>query len=65
MIDTTNRFFVAIQGDRIRIMRPLPPVLTRDEALNLAAHLVAMADDGEQFDAALQFDAILQAVLNA
>lgn len=42
-IDTTNKFMVAAQGGSVRILRmPVAP-LTRDEALMLAAWLVAMS----------------------
>lgn len=54
-IDSSNWFFVsAAAGDRIVINGTVPPVLTRDQAVNLAAWLVAVADPaGEHFAAVL------------
>lgn len=46
-IDTTNKFIVAAQGDAIRVMRPhMATAMSKDDALNLAAWLVALADPG-------------------
>lgn len=57
-MDTENKFMVGVQGDFIRVLKPVPPMLTKAQALNLAAYLVALAnDDGS-------FDAVLVAVLN-
>lgn len=55
-IDTSNLpFMVAMQGDKIVIMRPPTRPLTIDEALNLAAWLVALSDPlGERFNKMLQ-----------
>jgi hypothetical protein len=53
-IDTSNKFFVASQGDGLRIMNPraLAAGLTKDDALLLAAYLVTMAmATSEEFDA--------------
>ena len=41
-IDTTNKFMVASQGDRILIMRPAIN-MSHDDAVLLAATLVALA----------------------
>lgn len=51
-----NRFFVGLQGENVMIMRPVPQRLTKAEALNLAAWLVALADEtgGEEFDGLLK-----------
>lgn len=57
-IDTTNRYCVSMLGDDIVIRFPVRQ-LRREEALNLAAWLVAMADDKDEFAA------ILAAVQNA
>jgi hypothetical protein len=57
-IDITNKFLVGAQVDRIIIMKPVQ-VLTNDEALNLAAWLVALADLDNRFPA------ILKAIQNA
>ncbi len=55
--DTTNRFAVGAQGEHVVVLLPLPPKLTPAEALNLAAYLVALADDGS-------FAGLLEAVMN-
>ena len=52
-IDTSNKFFVAAQGDQIVIMRPAQRI-SHDEALNLAAWLVALADRDDKFPALLE-----------
>lgn len=50
-----NAFLVGVQGDRLVLLRPVPRVLTRGQALNLAAWLAALADfDGSMFDALLR-----------
>jgi hypothetical protein len=50
-IDSSNMLFmVAAHGENIVVMRPPVAPITRDQALNLAAWLVALADPlGEQF----------------
>lgn len=53
-IDTTNYSLVGTNGDDIVFIRPLPQRLTKERALNLAAYLVAMADDNNQFPAILE-----------
>jgi len=47
--ETTNKHFVGLQGDEIVVLRP-PTRLSRQDALLLAAWLVALAEqeDGEQ-----------------
>jgi hypothetical protein len=45
-IDTTNRFGVGVNGALIVVIRG-GLTLSRDDALNLAAWLVALADEGE------------------
>ena len=47
--DTSNRFFVGGHGDNIILMKPIPSKLNRSEALNLAAWLVALADEDGRF----------------
>lgn len=42
-----NIFFVGAAGDDIVIMRPVPGRLTREQALNLAAWIVAISDEDE------------------
>lgn len=56
-MDTTNKFMVCAKGNEFAMLRQ-PGNMSRDDALNLAAWLVAMADrDGK-------FPAILEAVQN-
>jgi hypothetical protein len=52
--DTTNKFLVAMRGDGL--LAPMRPVqlLRKSDALNLAAWLVAMADDNDEFPALLE-----------
>lgn len=50
-MDTANRFLVCAQGDTLVLLRS-PQRISKDEALNLAAWLVALADksvDHESF----------------
>lgn len=60
--DATNRYLVGMHGEDVVILRP--PLrgehLTRSDALNLAAYLVALADPAQE-----EFAAMLKAVLNA
>jgi hypothetical protein len=61
VIDTFNRFMVgasASSPSRIQVARPPLGSISREEALNLAAWLVAMTDPARQ-----EFDALLKAVL--
>ncbi len=44
-MDTSNKFGVSIQGGNIVLLNARH-VLSKDEALNLAAYLVSMADPG-------------------
>lgn len=48
-IDTTNRHLVGIQGDNIVVVLPPNRPLSKAEALTFAAHIVAMADDNDEF----------------
>jgi hypothetical protein len=50
--DTTNDSFVGVQGDRIVILRPRAR-MTKPEALRLAAWLVVLADEDQQFSVLL------------
>jgi hypothetical protein len=54
--DTSNKFLVGSNGESVVIQFiPHPPALSRADALNLAAWLVAMADpSGEEFDEVLR-----------
>ena len=60
-MDTANHFGVGIHGERIRIMLPVPETLTKDQAMNLAAWLAAMADLFDQQGEG-GFDELLEAV---
>lgn len=59
MIETINRFLVAGQGQQVLVMRPPLGPITKDDALILAAWLVAIAEDGEH-----KFQPVLDAVLD-
>lgn len=48
-ISSMNEFMVGVQGDHILIMRPPTTPLTRERALNLAAWLVTLADQDDEF----------------
>ena len=52
-IDTTNRFLVSMAGRDIVFLRPLPQRLSEDDALLLAAYLVAMIADSDKWEAVL------------
>jgi hypothetical protein len=58
-INTTNKFLIAKRGDNVVFLRPLPQQLSEDDALLVAAYIVAMCSDDERFKA------VLQAVCNA
>ena len=52
-IDTSNKFLVSARGQRIGVMRPTHD-MSKEDALNLAAWLVAMVDvDPADFDKAV------------
>ena len=53
-IDTTNRFLVSARGDEVLVLNPPRTGISRDDALNLAAWLVALAGGGEKFAAVLR-----------
>lgn len=53
-IDTSNKYMVGMQGNGIAIMFPPRGPIHRDEALTLAAWLVALADHGGQFGKILE-----------
>ena len=48
-MDTNNRFLVSIGGGHIVFLKPVPLKISNDDALNLAAWLVALADDDGKF----------------
>ena len=58
-VDTSNKFMVARNRDRLFIMRTPPPAISDDDAINLAAWLVAMVDDGDD-----KFAATINAIKN-
>ena len=60
MIDTLNKFLVSVRGGCITIMRTPDYGLTPDEALVLAAYLVALAEP----NASHRFSEVLEAVRN-
>lgn len=54
-IDTLNKFVVGLQGDKIGMLAPPRWLMTKDEALTLAAWLVTAADyRGERFKQILE-----------
>jgi hypothetical protein len=57
VIEANNKFLVGTQGERIVMLFPAPRSLAREDALNLAAWIVALADRGE-------FAPLLEAVKN-
>lgn len=53
-MDTTNKFRVVAHLDRMVTLTPIPGYLTHDDALRLAAWLVAIVDpQGDRFAALL------------
>ena len=53
-IDTTNKFLVSSQGDNIVFIRPVPQRISQQDALLLAAYLVSMVCNEDQWQATLQ-----------
>jgi hypothetical protein len=55
-MDTTNKFMVAGAAERLLILKAqwLAQPITKADALNLAAWLVALADDDGAFPALLE-----------
>lgn len=49
-LDTFNKFAVGVRASQIAFPVGLPATMSKDDALVLAAWIVAMADDGEKFD---------------
>ena len=57
-IDTTNKYLVALRGDYVAVMLPIRTAkMTVDEAINLAAWLVALTDKRK-------FEKTYEAVIN-
>jgi hypothetical protein len=60
IVDTFNKFAVGVQGDKITIFNIVGPArISKEEALNLAAWLVSLADPGGE-----KFADMLSAVQN-
>lgn len=53
-IDTTNKFLVGMQGNSLAFLRPVPLRLSHQDALVLAAYLVSMVGDDEQWERTLK-----------
>lgn len=51
--DSTNQFLVSVRGEDIVVLLHIPRPMGKAQALNLAAWLVALADDHNQFPALL------------
>jgi hypothetical protein len=49
-MEKTNKFHVGLVEDTVVIPGLTPQRLSKDDALNLAAHLIALADDPIAFD---------------
>ena len=58
-----NDFFVGSQAGKIAFLRPIPQVLEKSDALNLAAWIVALADN-DMGKVGGAFDKVLTEVLN-
>jgi hypothetical protein len=52
-IDTSNDSVVAVNGKCIVVMG-MKPILSREQALRLAAWIVALADEKDEFPALLE-----------
>jgi hypothetical protein len=48
-IDTTNKFLVGVLGDKVVVMAPPVKPINRQDALLLAAYLVAFSDENDEF----------------
>lgn len=59
-LDTSNKFMVGVSGAHIVMLRPPRGSITKDDALNLAAWLVALADDTPPH----KFLSVMEAVQN-
>lgn len=58
-IDTMNKFMVGIQGNEVVMLLPPPPRLSPDDAMLLAAYLVALAEHKAEHS----FESVLEAVI--
>jgi len=57
--ETFNRFLVGVNGPSVVFLRPVPRRLSRPEAMNLAAYLVALGEETPG-----DFDRLLAAIRN-
>lgn len=48
-LDASNKYMVGVKGDEIVILNPNCRILSKQQALNLAAWLVTLADDNDEF----------------
>lgn len=48
-IDTTNKHLVGVLGDKVIVMKPPTQPLAREDAMLLAAWLVALSDHDNEF----------------
>lgn len=62
-IDTTNTFFVSIQGDHIVVLRPSNR-FDREQARNFAAWLLVMSECLPPSDADASFEELCEAIRN-
>ncbi len=53
-LDTGNKYMVGVSGAQIVMLRPPRGTITKSDALNLAAWLVALSDDNDKFPAILE-----------
>lgn len=58
-IDTSNLFFVGSNGDTLVFTLPVPRQISKEDALNLAAWIVAIVNPTRE-----EFDALHKAVCN-
>lgn len=58
-LDTTNHFMVSLAGDAIAVIRGIG-LITKEEAVNLAAWLVVMSDVSDE-----DFEALVVAIRNS
>lgn len=54
MPDTMNKYMVGSSASGVYVMAPLPQWFKKADALNLAAWLVAIADDNDEFPELLE-----------
>lgn len=48
-MDTMNKFLIGLNGDDLVFLKPVPQRLSKEDSLLLAAWLVAMVADVDQF----------------